>query len=66
MTVLDTDCRQRVPFAVAFHPDGSLTSYSEMLMGVSEHSASPHFGDLSSTELGHHHPFLSQVLCRAI
>jgi hypothetical protein len=32
-------------FDVTFHPDGSLTSYSEMLPGVSEDPASPHFGD---------------------
>jgi acyl-homoserine-lactone acylase len=43
--LLDAYCCQRVPFVVAFHPDGSLTSYSEMLPGVSEDPASPHFGD---------------------
>ena len=32
----DAYCCQRVPFVVGFHPDGSLTSYSEMLPGVSE------------------------------
>jgi hypothetical protein len=32
-----------VPFVVAFHPDGSLTSYSEMLPGVSENPVSPQF-----------------------
>jgi hypothetical protein len=30
---------------VGFHPDGSLTSYSEMLPGVSEDPVSPHLGD---------------------
>jgi hypothetical protein len=34
--LLDAYCCQRVPFVVGFHPDGSLTSYSEMLPGVSE------------------------------
>jgi hypothetical protein len=43
--LLDAYCCQRVPFVVGFHPDGSLTSYSEMLPGVSEDPASPHFGD---------------------
>ena len=43
--LLDAYCCQRVPFVVAFHPDGSLTSYSEVLPGVSEDPASPHFGD---------------------
>jgi acyl-homoserine-lactone acylase len=43
--LLDAYCCQRVPFVVAFHPDGSLSSYSEMLPGVSEDPASPHFGD---------------------
>jgi acyl-homoserine lactone acylase PvdQ len=43
--LLDAYCCQRVPFVVDFHPDGSLTSYSEMLPGVSEDPASPHFGD---------------------
>ena len=43
--LLDAYCCQRVPFVVAFLPDGSLTSYSEMLPGVSEDPASPHFGD---------------------
>jgi acyl-homoserine-lactone acylase len=41
----DAYCCQRVPFVVTFHPDGSLTSYSEMLPGVSDDPASPHFGD---------------------
>jgi hypothetical protein len=43
--LLDAYCCQRVPFVVTFHPDGSLTSYSEMLPGVSEDPSSPHFGD---------------------
>ena len=43
--LLDAYCCQRVPFVVGFHPDGSLTSYSEMLPGVSEDPSSPHFGD---------------------
>jgi len=43
--LLDAYCCQRVPFVVTFHPDGSLTSYSEMLPGVSDDPASPHFGD---------------------
>jgi len=43
--LLDAYCCQRIPFVVAFHPDGSLTSYSEVLPGVSEDPASPHFGD---------------------
>ena len=43
--LVDAYCCQRVPFVVAFHPDGSLTSYSEMLPGVSDDPASPHFGD---------------------
>jgi acyl-homoserine lactone acylase PvdQ len=44
-TMLDAYCCQRAPFVVALHPDGSLTAYSEMLPGVSEDPASPHFGD---------------------
>ncbi|MGA9073727.1 MAG: hypothetical protein WB368_06420, partial [Candidatus Sulfotelmatobacter sp.] len=43
--LLDAYCCQRVPFVVAFHPDGSLTSYSEVLPGVSDDPGSPHFGD---------------------
>ena len=34
-----------MPFVVDFHPDGSLSSYSEMLPGVSSNPASPHFRD---------------------
>jgi hypothetical protein len=59
VTMLDTYCSQRAPLRGRSSP-----GYSEILTGVSEHSASTHFGDLSSTELGHHHPFLGQVLCR--
>jgi hypothetical protein len=38
-------CCQRVPFVIAFHPDASLASSSEMLPDVSGDPASPHFGD---------------------
>jgi hypothetical protein len=63
--LLDAYCCQRVPFVVAFHPDGSLTSYSEMLPGVSEDPASPHFGDqmrlASQVELRPDHFYLRDL-----
>jgi acyl-homoserine-lactone acylase len=38
-------CCQRVPFVVAFHPDGTLTSYSQALPGISQDPTSPHYDD---------------------
>jgi acyl-homoserine-lactone acylase len=38
-------CCQRVPFVVAFHPDGTLTSHSVFLPGISDDPASPHYDD---------------------
>lgn len=38
-------CCQRVPFVVAFHPGKRLTSYSQLLPGISDDPASPHYAD---------------------
>lgn len=38
-------CCQRVPFVVAFHPGGRLTSYAEVLPGINDDPQSPHFDD---------------------
>jgi acyl-homoserine lactone acylase PvdQ len=38
-------CCQRVPFVVAFHPGKRLTSYSQLLPGISDDPASPHYDD---------------------
>jgi acyl-homoserine lactone acylase PvdQ len=42
---LDWTCCQRAPFVVAFHPGRPLTSYSQLLPGVSMDPASPHYDD---------------------
>jgi len=43
--LLDWYCCQRAPFVVAFHPGRALSSYSQLLPGVSMDPTSPHFDD---------------------
>lgn len=38
-------CCQRIPFVVAFHPDGGTTAYAQFLPGISGVPGSPHASD---------------------
>lgn len=60
-------CCQRVPFVVAFHPGKRLTSYSQVLPGVSDDPGSPHYKDqlrLASDGVLHANDFYLDELLR--